>query len=95
MKKNILVLLIALGIAFVSAQAQNNQLSEAEKLEKLKGTFSILAQQRAYELPSNLSEIIEKNRLAKEQNVIQLSSEVVLVIYPLSQIVNKESKATK
>ncbi|HRN95352.1 MAG: hypothetical protein M9931_00255 [Chitinophagales bacterium] len=95
MKKNLLALLVVLGVSFASAQEQTKPLNETEKLEKLKGTFSILAQQRVYELPSNLSVIIEKNRLADKQNVIQLSSEVVLVIYPSSQIVNQEPKATK
>lgn len=85
-------MMLFLCATYLVAQEQNASLSEAAKLEKLKGTFTIVTYHRAYEVPSNLSEIIEKNRLADKQNIVELSQGVSLVIYPATQLTLKEQK---
>lgn len=86
MKKNLFILFLCLGIEYATAKVQNNHSDERSRLEKLKGTFAIVTNHRFYELPSNLSELIEKNRLANKENVITISNGVSVIIYPLQKI---------
>lgn len=92
MKKTFLSVLVVLSFLGVFAQKSEYQkdVPEAQrKLDALKGTYDIKNTSRNPGVfPSNLAEIIEKNRKDKELNTIQLTDDLVLIIYPKSQIVN-------
>jgi hypothetical protein len=82
MKTIFLIFLFITGTCFYSPiHGLSHSTDEKEKLEKLKGTFRIITQLRTYELPSNLSEIIERNRLKDKDTTLTLGKGVLLVIY--------------
>lgn len=91
MKQNLLTSILCLGIGCAMAQEQNIHADERAKLERLKGTFSIITNHRFYELPHNLSDLIEKNRLADKENVINVANGVSVVIYPLQKVKVQET----
>lgn len=96
MKKTILTFLVCFSVAFVFSQEQNRSQTQAEQLKKLDGTYTITSYHRAYFLPSNLADIIEKNRLQDKQNSVQLSEGVTLIVYPANKVFSgtvKESKS--
>lgn len=83
----VLMLFVHSGIA---QQQESAKLSQQEKLEKLKGTYEIKSDARFASMPSNLADIITENRDATKRVTKSLSTETILIIYPLSEIQSKE-----
>ncbi|MFM2305346.1 MAG: hypothetical protein RLZZ367_15 [Bacteroidota bacterium] len=77
------VLMVLYGTAQTTTPAKAVPI-EQQKLDALKGTYEIRTQNPRipYVLPSNLAEIIEKNRKEREATQLQLNENVLLIIYP-------------
>lgn len=77
------VLMVLYGTAQTTTPAKAVPI-EQQKLDALKGTYEIRTQNPRvpYVLPSNLAGIIEKNRKESETTQLQLSDNVLLIIYP-------------
>ncbi|MFN8323665.1 MAG: hypothetical protein U0T74_13470 [Chitinophagales bacterium] len=86
-----LIITLCILIIHLTVFPQNNEQSSKplaqQKLDLLKGTYELKSDSRLMPmLPSNLADIIEKNRKENESNVIQLQNNLELIIYPRNQI---------
>ncbi|MBL0309247.1 MAG: hypothetical protein IPP77_06095 [Bacteroidetes bacterium] len=91
-----LFLLLSL-FSFCQNQQGIEQPNEAQKkLNALKGTYEIkrLSRER-YLLPSNLADVIIKNRKAKELTVVKLNEGTELVIYPFASLEKAAKNKTR
>ena len=88
--KSLLVTLCILVIHLTVFSQNSEQPSKPvaqQKLDLLKDTYELKSDSRLMPmLPSNLADIIEKNRKEDETNVIQLQEHLELIIYPRNQI---------
>lgn len=77
------VLMVLYGTAQTNTPAKAVPLQQ-QKLDALKGTYEIRTQNPRvpYVLPSNLAEIIEKNRKENEATQLKLSENALVIIYP-------------
>lgn len=96
--KSLLVTLCILVIHLTAFSQNSEQPSKPvaqQKLDLLKDTYELKSDSRLMPmLPSNLADIIEKNRKENETNVIQLQEHLELIIYPRNQI-KKTTAANK
>lgn len=87
-----LVLLCALVVSLTFpilgfTQSSGGVTPQQQQLDALKGTYEIkMAGRQPGVLPSNLAEIIEKNRKENEITTLKLSESITLVIYPKNQV---------
>lgn len=92
MAKNFISLLLLLMVAFSSNAQANSNKGEVPELQKkidaLKGTFElkVIDARVMTSLPSNLAEIIEKNRKDAEDNSLALNENTILIIYSKSRV---------
>ena len=91
--KKILNSIIAMLLFFTAMAQQANETKPVNLLQKriddLKGTYELryLSNDRMmYSLPSNLADIIDKNRKATENNTILLNEKLQLIIYPANHL---------
>ncbi|HLP52104.1 MAG TPA: hypothetical protein VK154_14545 [Chitinophagales bacterium] len=92
MVKNLISLLLLLMVAFSSNAQVNSNKGEVPELQKkidaLKGTYELKAIDARImtSLPSNLAEIIEKNRKDTEDNSYTLNENTILIIYSKNRV---------
>ena len=91
--KKILNSIIAVLFFFTAMAQQANETKPVNLLQKhiddLKGTYEIRYlndERRMPMLPSNLADIIEKNRKPTETNKVLLSENLELIIYPANRL---------
>ena len=87
MKKLIALLLLIWGYSFAQTTSGEQYSKQQTKLDALKGTYEIVNKSRgAIMLPSDLADIIEKNRKETDQTVITLNEQVEVTIYPKNKV---------
>ena len=89
--KKIVTLVVTLAVFELSfSQTDNSSVQRSiqqQKLDALKGTYALKSNSRTMSmLPSDLADIITRNRKEKEVNRIKLNEEVELIIYPSKEI---------
>ena len=92
MAKNLVSLLLLLMLALGAHAQSNSSKGEVPELQKkmdgLKGTYEVKAIDARImtSLPSNLADIIEKNRKENEDNSLILNENTILIIYSKSRV---------